>query len=97
MRQATISPEVIASYAADAAIEVVGVRALVEGRLPGRRGVRVSETGDALRLELRLAVEWGASIPEVGRAVQCSVREYLSRMAELEPASVDIVVEEVGR
>ena len=33
------------------------------------------------------------AIPALGRAVQARVREYLSNMADLEPASVDVVVD----
>jgi uncharacterized alkaline shock family protein YloU len=95
--QAIISADIVARYAADAALEVDGVRGLVESPLPGRRSVRVSgEEGD-VRLELHLVVEWGASIPAVGRTVQERVREYLGRMADLDPVAVDVVVDEVAR
>jgi uncharacterized alkaline shock family protein YloU len=95
--QATISADILASYAADAAREVEGVRGLVESPLPGRRGVRISDEDGRLRVELHLVLRWGASIPEVGRAVQDRVREYLARMADVEPAAVDVVVDEVVR
>ena len=49
-----------------------------------------------MRVELHLAVEWGASIPEVGRSVQERVREYLLRMADVEPLAVEVVVDEIG-
>lgn len=91
-----ISTEVVATYAADAAREVPGVRGLVESPLPGRRGVRVSEGEGALRLELHVAVEWGASIPAVGRNLQAHVRDYLRRMADVETVAVDVVVDEIG-
>jgi uncharacterized alkaline shock family protein YloU len=93
-RPATISSDVLATYAADAAREVAGVLRLVEGRVPGRRGVRVSGD-DELRVELHLAVEWGTSIPDVGRAVQRGVRAYLRQMADVEPAAVDVIVDEI--
>ena len=95
--QATISADILASYAADAAREVPGVRGFVESPLPGRRGVRISEEDGRFRVELHLAVDWGASIPELGRSVQERVREYLGRMADVDPTTVDFVVEEVGR
>jgi uncharacterized alkaline shock family protein YloU len=91
----TISSDVLATYAADAARDVAGVARLVDGRVPGRRAVRVTTDGD-VRVELHLGVAWGASIPEVGRNVQRSVRAYLAQMAEIEPAAVDVVVDEVG-
>jgi uncharacterized alkaline shock family protein YloU len=92
----TISNDVLASYAADAAREVAGVARLVEGRVPGRRGVRVTAEDEEIRIQLHVAVDWGASIPEVGRAVQRSVRAFLAQMAEVDAAAVDVVVDEVG-
>jgi uncharacterized alkaline shock family protein YloU len=94
--QASISADILARYAADAALEVAGVRALVESPLPGRRGVRVTTDDGAVRVELHLAVDWGVSIPELGRDVQARVREYLLRMAEVDPATVDVTIAEIG-
>ena len=94
--QASISADILARYAADAACEVVGVRGLAESPLPGRRGVRVGREDDGVRVEVHLAVDWGASIVEVGREVQERVREYLLRMADVEPVAVDVVVDEIG-
>jgi uncharacterized alkaline shock family protein YloU len=92
---ASISHEILASYAADAAREVEGVRGLSDGLLPRRGGVRVSGTDGALRIELHLVVEWGTSIPELGRAVQARVREYVGGMTDLHVEAVDVVVDEV--
>jgi uncharacterized alkaline shock family protein YloU len=95
--QSSISTDILARYAADAAGEVVGVRGLSESSMPGRRGgVRVSGDDAGVRVELHLVVDWGASVPAVGREVQEQVREYLLRMADVEPASVDVIVEEIG-
>ena len=94
--QASISADILARYAADAAREVAGVHSVAESALPGRRGVRVVTGDDGVHVELHLTVEWGASIPELGREVQGRVREYLLRMADVEPASVDVVVDEVA-
>jgi uncharacterized alkaline shock family protein YloU len=94
--RARISPDVLASYAADAAAEVPGVRGLAEGQLPGRKGVRVSTDDERVALELHLAVDWGVSVPAVGREVQARVREYLERMVDVEPAAVDVVVDEIA-
>jgi len=89
--QASISTEILARYAADAAGEVEGVRSLA-----GRRGVKVGEQDGVVRVELHLAVDWGASIPAVARTVQDRVREYLGRMADVEPEVVDVTIDEVG-
>jgi uncharacterized alkaline shock family protein YloU len=95
---ASISQEILASYAADAAREVDGVRGLVDGHLPRRGGVRISggDDGGALRIELHLAVDWGASIPVLGAAVQERVREYVGRMTDLRVDAVDVVVDEIA-
>ena len=94
---ASISADVIARYAADAALEVEGVHGLVESHLPRHRPVRIT-TGDDSRVsvELHLVLEWGATFAPVGSEVQARVAEYLARMADLKPARVDVVVDEVG-
>jgi uncharacterized alkaline shock family protein YloU len=94
--EATISADILASYAADAAREVAGVRGLAESHLPGRRGVRIASVDGGVRIELHLEVEWGAAIPEVGQLVQEQVRQYLERMADVELTGVDVVVDEIG-
>ena len=93
---ASISHEILASYAADAAREVDGVRRLVDGHLPRRGGVRIADSDGGVRIELHLAVDWGASIPELGAAVQQRVREYVGRMTDLRVEAVEVVVEEIG-
>ena len=93
---ASISSEILARYAADAACEVPGVASLVERPLPGRRGVRVADEDGRVVVELHLAVEWGASIPDVGHEVQRRVGDYLRRMADLEEAVVNVVVAELA-
>ena len=77
-------------YARDAACQVAGVARVVEGV---RKGVRV----DGGEIVLHLALEEGVSIPE-GRARPCSagVADYLERMTEVRPTTVDVVVEELG-
>lgn len=92
---AVISHEVLASYAADAAREVEGVRDLVEG--PRRhRGVRVTEDDGAMGVELHVAIAWGARAPDVAVAVQQRVADYLARTARLPTVTVDVVVAAVA-
>jgi uncharacterized alkaline shock family protein YloU len=93
---ASISADVLSRYAADAALGVEGVRGLVERALPYRRGVKLETEEGKVKVELRLAVDWNASIPRVGREVQARVREYLARMADVDADAVDVVVDEVG-
>ena len=94
--QASISTEILARYAADAAREVEGVRGFAESPLPRRHAVRVTGANGAVRVELHVVTEWGASIPVVGKRVQERVREYLRNMADVEPAAVEVVVDGVG-
>lgn len=88
---ATISSDILASYAADAAREVDGVRGLRR-----HKGVRISDEEGQVRVELHLEVGWGESIPEVAREVQWRVTRYLGEMAKVEPTAVDVIVDEIG-
>jgi uncharacterized alkaline shock family protein YloU len=89
--QASISADILARYAADAAREAAGVRGLV-----GRRGAKISDADGAVSVELHLELEWGASIQEVGRDVQSRVGDYLARMAGVRPQAVEVVVDRIG-
>jgi uncharacterized alkaline shock family protein YloU len=82
-----ISSDVLARYAADAAAEVPGVHT------KQRRGARVTG-GD---VEVHLVVDYGADIPRVAAEVQRHVVEYLQRMADVTPAAVNVVVDDVQR
>ena len=87
--QASISPDILARYAGDAAREVDGVQGL-----HGRHGVRVTDDDGRVAVELHVALAWGASIPRVGREVQERVAGYLLQMADVEPR-VDVIVDAV--
>jgi uncharacterized alkaline shock family protein YloU len=93
--QAVISHDVLASYAADAALEVEGVRELVDA--PRRhRGVRVSDDDGAVAVEVHVGLDWGSRADEVGAAVQSRVAEYLVRTAKLAAVDVDVVIDDVA-
>jgi uncharacterized alkaline shock family protein YloU len=92
---ASVATDVLASYAADAALEVAGVAGLVEGRLPRHGAVRIGGE-DGLTVELHLALESGAAAQAVGTEVQRRVADYLERMAGARPAAVDVVVDEIA-
>ena len=82
-----ISPEVLARYAADAAAEVPGVHT------KQRRAARASDG----EVEVHIVVDYGANIPSVAEQVQRRVLDYLERMADVRPASVHVVVDDVSR
>ena len=92
--QALISSDILARYAADAAREVPGVQGLVGSALHRHEGVRVSRDDGSVTVELRLALDWEASAPEVGAAVQARVADYLRRMADIRPDAIHVVVDE---
>jgi uncharacterized alkaline shock family protein YloU len=92
---ASISTEILASYAADAAREVDGVQDLFESALQRHKGVRILGDEGKVHVELHLAVQWGVSIPALGLAVQERVAEYLGRMADVEPERIDVIVEDI--
>src|SRR4029077_2366481 len=94
--QASISSDVLARYAADAARESEGVRGLVASQLHRHRGVRISVEREAVTVELHLDVDWGASIPDVGHDVQQRVLGYLERMAGSHPSAGNLVHESAG-
>jgi uncharacterized alkaline shock family protein YloU len=94
--QASISSEVLARYAADAAREIEGVRGLVASQLLRHRGVRVSDTDGAVTVEIHVDADWGANLPELGADVQRRVLDYLERMAGSRPAAVNVVIDSVG-
>ena len=86
----SISSDVLARYAADAARDVPGVHGLV-----GRHdGVKVVREEGRVELELHLELDWGASAGAVGAAVQAHVADCLARMANVRPQSIDVVVDE---
>lgn len=82
-----ISPEVLARYAADAAAEVPGVHT------KHRRGARVADGG----VEVHVVVDYGASLTDVAAEVQRRVADYLAQMADVRPAAVHVVVDDVQR
>ena len=94
MSSASISPDILASYAADAAREVAGVSGLVGSSLHRHDGVRVTREEGRVGVELHLALAWGASAEGVGTRVQSAVADYLARMADVRPDVVDVVIDE---
>jgi len=94
--QSLISQDVLARYAGDAAREVDGVAGLAESALHRGKGVILSGDEMSPTVEVHVELEWGRSANEVAAEVQGRVGEYLERMANLTPASIDVVVDGVG-
>jgi uncharacterized alkaline shock family protein YloU len=73
-----------------AAESVAGARV----RRPRRR-VEIEVDGGRARVELELVAQYGSTLTEVGREVQERVADALRTMTGLEPAAVDVAIEEL--
>jgi uncharacterized alkaline shock family protein YloU len=82
-----ISPDVLARYAADAAAEVRGVHT------KQRRVAKVAGP----EVEVHVVVDYGANVPAVAAQVQARVADYLAQMADVRPAAVHVVVDDIQR
>jgi uncharacterized alkaline shock family protein YloU len=87
-----IEGDALAALVVAAAEHVDGARV----RRP-RRGLSVAIADGRARVELELAVRYGASLPELGASVQQAVSEALRRSAGLEVDAVDVSIEELER
>jgi uncharacterized alkaline shock family protein YloU len=92
MERSLIADDVLARYAADAALGVSGIAGLANGPLNRGKSVSVAGDEDTLAIVLVLELEWGQSSADVGKEVQRRVSEYLERMANMSPASVEVIV-----
>ena len=94
--QARVSTEVVARYAGDAARDVPGVASLVESQLHRHSGARLSGDRERPQIVIHVRAEWNAPLRQLGREVQQRVADYLGRMADTHPVSIDVVVEEIA-
>ena len=86
----TVAPGALTELVAQAAETVAGASVR-----RGRRRLEVDLADGRARVKLELAVRYGASLPEVARAVQEQVAEALTTMFRVEVDAVDVSVEEV--
>ena len=97
-----ISEEVLAAIAAAATLEVEGVNALsanlgsdlaeLLGKKNLAKGIQVEMEEEKVKVELSILMEYGHTIPEVGKAVQDSVKNAVESMTGLEVAAVNVAV-----
>ncbi|MCC3372974.1 Asp23/Gls24 family envelope stress response protein [Cohnella sp. REN36] len=101
-----ISDDVVATIAGLAALETPGVSAMSGGiseglakRLSGKnaqRGVSVEVGQVEAAIDLRIVVQYGSPIQEVGRRLQENVREAVENMTGLRVVEVNVKVEGVA-
>lgn len=104
--QIRISDDVVATIAGLAALETPGVTAMSGGiseglakRLSGRnvqKGVSVEVGQLEAAIDLRVIVQYGMPIQEVGRRLQENVREAVENMTGLRVVEVNVKVEGVS-
>ena len=88
-----ISEEVLAAISAAAALEVEGVSSLANsGKKSLAKDVRVKMENDKVQVELSVLMTYGATIPEMGKAVQDAVKTAIESMSGLEVAAVNVNV-----
>ena len=88
-----ISEEVLATISAAAAMEVEGVSGLSNvGKKGLSRDVRVKMEEEKVLVELSILINYGATIPETGKAVQDAVKTAIESMSGLEVAAVNVSV-----
>ncbi len=100
-----VANDVVAWIAALTALQVDGVHAMyrpggqsierVLRRRVAHRGARVEMRDDALRIDLWIVMESGASVAGVGAEVQRAVGDAIRRMLGLPLAAVNVFVSEV--
>jgi len=101
----SVSHEVIASYAADAARAVHGIADLHTSAWKGLSsrmreihsgGVVIKEAGPGVvRVDIHARVEWGVVIPELARQVEAAVRERLTALLNIGVDAVVLFVDEI--
>ena len=88
-----ISEEVLAAISAAAALEVEGVSSLANsGKKSLSRDVRVKMEDDKVQVDLSVLMAYGATIPEMGKAVQDAVKNAIESMSGLEVSAVNVNV-----
>lgn len=97
-----ISEEVLAVIAAAAALEIPGVNGLAGnlgsdiqelwGKKNLARGVHVQVAEEQVSIELSILMDYGYTIPEIGKAVQESVRTSVEAMSGLLVDQVNVSV-----
>jgi uncharacterized alkaline shock family protein YloU len=96
-----IAEEVIRSIAAIAAAEVEGLGGMegsvadqVVGIFGGRqKGVETEVADGAVKISLKIAVQYGYPLHELGRRVQERVKHDVEEMTGLEVSAVDVYIQ----
>ena len=97
-----ISEEVLAAIAAAATLEVEGVNSLsanlgsdlaeLLGKKNLTKGIHIQMEEDKVKVELSILMDYGHTIPEVGKAVQDGIKSAVESMTGLDVSEVGVTV-----
>lgn len=98
-----MSPQVLEIIAGIAANEVDGVAKMhgslasgvseLFGRQLDRRGVKLSNNGDQLSIDVDVYVQYGVSVPKIAAEIQNKVKQQITVMTGLTPTEVNVRVQ----
>ena len=102
----TLSNDVIASIAGNAAVNCFGVKGMVLVSLKDglvhllkneymQKGVKIQKSEEGITIELHIAVNYGVNIAAVCRSIMSEVRYNVERMTGAKVLSVDISVDDI--
>ena len=102
-----ISEEVLAAITAAATLEVEGVNGLsanlgsdlaeLLGKKSLTKGIHIQMDEDKVKVELSILMNYGSTIPEVGKAVQDNVKNAVESMTGVKVTAVNINVSGISR
>lgn len=102
-----IHNNVIAAITSMAVVEIDGVVGVYKGikgsiyNIFGRKesaAIKIeTDKNDEISLDVSIIVKYGASIPEIGRKVQESIRNSLERMTNLSLKEINVNIQEIQR
>ncbi len=97
-----ISEEVLAAIAAAATLEVEGVNGLsanlgsdlaeLLGKKNLAKGIHVQMEEDQVKVELSIVMDYGHTIPEIGKSIQDGVMNAIESMTGLKVSEVNVTV-----
>ena len=100
-----VADEVVSVIAGLAATEVKGVSSLAGGitsDMAARRGIKALSKGvhvgvddNRVKVELSLCLDYGYSIPEVGKAVQEKVKSAIENMTGMQVTEVSVKITDI--
>ena len=101
-----IADDVIAIIAGKAASEIEGVYSMAGGFAGGisevfgkknfTRGIKVDNSGEKLKIDVNIIVEYGARIPDVAYQIQNKVKKSVENMTGIDVEEVNVHIQGVN-